>query len=136
MLEIVIIRRILLRVVFYLSQNVVTWSSQQRIVTLSLCKAKYITLIAATCQSIWLTRLIEELIKVELKLVKILVDNKSAIKLSKNLAFHNRLKHIEVRHHYVQACVEKKIILEHVASKEQRIDILTKAFGRVKSGKL
>jgi hypothetical protein len=32
----------------------------------------------------------------------ILADNQSAIKLSKNLQYHNRTKHIDVRYHFVR----------------------------------
>ena len=36
-------------------------------------------------------------------------------------------------YHHICMCVEKSLIkLEHVASEEQRADILTKALGRVK----
>ena len=42
---------------------------------LSTCEAEYIAVSSATCQSLWISRLIKELMLVEENLVKILVDN-------------------------------------------------------------
>jgi len=65
--------------------------------------------------------------------VKLLVDNKSAITLSKNPVHHERIKHIDTRYHYVRECVERgQIDIEHVSTTEQLADILTKALGRVR----
>lgn len=109
----------------------------RRIVLLSSCEVEYIILATITCQGIWLVYLIEELVKVQLKSMKILVDNLSSIELARTPIFHNRSKPIDVKYHYVKVCVEeKKIILEHVASDKQSLDILTKLLRRVKFGKL
>ena len=65
--------------------------------------------------------------------MKLLVDNKSAITLSKNPVHHERIKHIDTRYHYVRECVERgQIDIEHVSTTEQLLDILTKALGRVR----
>ena len=65
--------------------------------------------------------------------MKLLVDNKSAITLSKNPVHHERIKHIDTRYHYVRECVERgQIDIEHVSTTEQLADILTKALGRVR----
>ena len=68
----------------------VSWSSQKHsIVALSSCEAKYITATTASCQAIWMNRLIGELMNNgELK-VMLMVDNQSAITLSKNPVHHN-----------------------------------------------
>ena len=42
--------------------------------------------------------------------VKLLVDNQSAITLSKNPVHHNRTKHIDTRYHFIRQCVEDKKI--------------------------
>ena len=65
--------------------------------------------------------------------MKLLVDNKSAIALSKNPVHHERSKHIDTRYHYVRECVERgQIDIEHVSTTEQLADILTKALGCVR----
>jgi hypothetical protein len=65
--------------------------------------------------------------------VKLLVDNKSTIVLSKNPLHHDRSKHIDMRYHFVHDCVERgEVDIDHVSTNDQLADILTKALGRVK----
>ena len=112
----------------------VSWSSQkQSIVALSSCEAEYIAATSATCQAIWMNRLIGELMSNEMTKVKLLVDNQSAITLSKNPVHHNRTKHIDTRYHFVRQCVEdKKIEIAFIWTEDQLADIFTKALGRQK----
>jgi hypothetical protein len=57
----------------------------------------------------------------------IYVDNKSAIKLSKNPVQHGRSKHIDTRFHFLRDHVKQKTIeLEYYDTKEQVADIFTK----------
>jgi hypothetical protein len=54
-------------------------------------------------------------------------DNKSCIKLTKNLVFHNRSKHIDMRYHYIPDLVQRKTVrLQYIAMSEKVADILTK----------
>jgi hypothetical protein len=65
--------------------------------------------------------------------VNLLVDNKSAIALSKNPVHHERSKHIDTKYHFVRDCVEDgSIDINHVSTKDQLADILTKALGKVR----
>ena len=67
------------------------------------------------------------------KKVVIWVDNRSTIALTKNHVFHRRSKHIHTRFHFIRECVEDGLVdVKHVARKEQKADILTKALGRIK----
>jgi hypothetical protein len=57
----------------------------------------------------------------------------SAIALSENPVYHERTKHIDVKHHFIRECVEDgKVEVDHVSTYGQLADILTKALGRVK----
>jgi hypothetical protein len=57
----------------------------------------------------------------------IYVDNKSAIKLSKNPVQHGRSKHIDTRFHFLRDHVKQKTIkLEYCNTKKQVADIFTK----------
>ena len=86
--------------IFFFGGMAVSWSSQkQSIVALSSCEAEYIAATTASCQAIWMNRLIEELIKNEQLKAKVTVDNQSAITLSKNPVHHSRTKHIDTRYH-------------------------------------
>ena len=74
---------------------------------------------------------------VEIETVKIMVDNQSTIMLSKTSAHHNRTKHIDTQYHFIRDCVEDgRVIIEHLKTKDQLANILTKALGRVKFGGL
>lgn len=59
--------------------------------------------------------------------IKLLVDNKSAINLAKNLVSHGRTKHIETRFHYIREQVNKgRLAMRYCSTKDQIADILTK----------
>ena len=120
--------------IFFLGGMAVSWSSQkQSIVALSSCEAEYIAATSATCQAVWLSRLLGELMSNEAMKAKLLVDNQSAITLSKNPVHHSRTKHIDTRYHFVRQCVEdKKIEIDFVRSEDQLADIFTKALGKAK----
>ena len=120
--------------IFFLGGMVVSWSSQkQSIVALSSCEAEYIAATSATCQAVWMSRLLGELMTNEAMKAKLLVDNQSAITLTKNPVHHNRTKHIDTRYHFVRQCVEeKKNKIEFVRSEDQLVDIFTKALGKTK----
>lgn len=64
---------------------------------------------------------------------EIMVDNMSAIALTKNPVFHDRSKHIDVRYHYIRECIERgRIVIDYIETKMQLADVLTKALGRVR----
>jgi hypothetical protein len=70
------------------------------------------------------------MIGIESRAPELLVDNQSAIALSKNPVLHERSKHIDVRYHYLCECVDEgRIIIDYTATEEQLVDILTKALG-------
>jgi hypothetical protein len=57
----------------------------------------------------------------------IFVGNKSTIQLSNNHVFQDRSNHIEVCFHFINQSMEQgKIRIEHIMTKDQRVDILTK----------
>jgi hypothetical protein len=119
-------------VLFFLGKSVITWQSQkQKVVALSSCEAEYIAAATASCQGVWLSRLLAEPRGKNADTITLKIDNQSAIQLSKNLVFHDRSKHIDVKYHYIRECVEEgRVDVEPVDTKFQLADILTKALGR------
>ena len=106
-------------------------------VALSSCEAEYIAAATATCQGVWLARLLADLLDVEVGAPVLRVDNKSAISLIKNPVHHDRTKHIDVKYHYVRECAERGLIdIQFIGTAEQLGDILTKALGRLKHDEL
>ena len=87
----------------------------------------------AATQALWLSRLFAELLGREVEVVELRVDNKSALALAKNHVFHDRSKHIRIKHHFIRDCVEEgSIKTEFIPTADQLADILTKALGKTK----
>ena len=122
------------RHIFFFGGMAISWSSQKHsIVALSSCEAEYIAATTATYQVVWMNRLIGELTNNEESTVKLMVDNQSAITLSKNPVHHNRTKHIDTRYHLIRECVEgKKIKIVFIWREDQLADMFTKALGILK----
>jgi hypothetical protein len=89
-------------VLYFLGNNVVSWQSQkQRVVALSSCEAEYIATTTASCQGMWLGRLLTEIRGGEIDSITLKIDNLSAIQLSRNP------NHINTRHYYIWHCVDE-----------------------------
>lgn len=73
----------------------------QLISALSTTKAKYMALMEASKEAIWLKRLAKEF-GIAQNLVVIQSDSQSAIYLVKNQVFHERSKHIDVQYHRIR----------------------------------
>jgi hypothetical protein len=121
-------------VAFFLSNNIITWSSQkQKAVALSSCEAEYIAASAAACQGVWLSRLLGELTGRAPARFSLLIDNKSAIALCNNPVLHDRSKHIDTKYHYIRERVEAgNLEVDYIRTERQLADILTKSLGRVR----
>ncbi|GKA52619.1 hypothetical protein Tco_0745934, partial [Tanacetum coccineum] len=65
----------------------------------------------------------------ESEYVVIFIDNESTICIVKNLVFHSKTKHIEIRHHFIRDSNEKKLIqMIKIHTDQNIVDLLTKAF--------
>ena len=76
-------------------------------VALSTAEAEYIVACSASCEAIWLRKLMSGLFNLELDTTVILCDNQSCIKMTKNPVFHDKSKHIEIRYFYIQDMMQK-----------------------------
>ena len=101
---------------------------------ISSCEAECVAAAAATCQGVWLSRLLGEMQGREPTRFRLLVDNKSEIALAKNPLHHDRSsKHIDVKFHFVRESMEAgQVEVAHVGTHDQAADVLTKALGRVR----
>ncbi|KAL2607649.1 hypothetical protein R1flu_026222 [Riccia fluitans] len=119
---------------FLLSVVAISWSStKQKSVALSTTKSEYMALSKAAAEAIWLRSLVKEL-EPELCTGAIILfcDNTSAISLSKTGKFHDRSKHIDIRHKFVnQQVADGHIKLLQCRSTDQIADILTKPLAKV-----
>ena len=120
--------------VFNLGSGVITWSSKkQATVALSTSEAEYVAATSATCQAIWLRRVLAELQQEQEGPTEIFCDNKATISMTRNPTFHSRTKHIELRHHFIRDLVaNEEIVLKYCSTNEQLADILTKTLSKEK----
>jgi hypothetical protein len=114
---------------FGLGSTVVSWfSRKQKSVALSSAEAEYMAASQANCEALWLHKMLIGLFGVQLRPTVIYCDNQSCIKLSENLVFHDRSKHIETRYHFIRDYVQRGAMeLQYISTEEQVADILTKA---------
>jgi hypothetical protein len=112
----------------------VSWQSiKQKVVALSNYEAKYIATITAATQALWLSRLLGELLGRKVEVVELKVDSKSALALAKNPVFHDRIKNIRTKYHFIRECLEEgSIKANYIATTDQLADILTKSLGKAK----
>nr|GEW07486.1 hypothetical protein [Tanacetum cinerariifolium] len=60
---------------------------------------------------------------------KIFIDKESTICIVKNLVYHSKTKHVEIRHHFIRDSYEKKLTqVLKIHTDDNATDLLTKAF--------
>lgn len=113
--------------VFKIFGSPVSWCTRkQPSVALSSTEAEYMALSMATAEACWLKQLITDFF-INVEYVLIYEDNQSSIKVAKNPVLHKRMKHIDIKHHFIrEKIVEGLIKLSYVETSEQVADLLTK----------
>jgi hypothetical protein len=120
--------------IFSIGSTIVSWyNRKQRSVALSSAEAEYMAASQATCEAIWMRKILVGLFGSHLDPTMIYCDNQSCIKLSINPVFHDISKHIDIRYHHLRDCVQRKILLlQYIPTEDQDAEILTKALARSK----
>ena len=117
--------------VFMFAGGAVEWSSKLLpTVATSTMEAEYMSASAAVKTALWTRKLMATMHGDEESLqgVKLYCDNQAALALMKNPVHHQRAKHIDVCHHFIQERVARgELIVEYTPTKEMPADILTKA---------
>lgn len=114
--------------------NTVHWSSKkQSTVALSSTEAEYISLCYESSEVLWFCKLLKSLnVNFEYPIV-INCDNMSCVNLINNFRDNKRVKHIDVKYHFIFNLVRNHVIrLNHVFSNVQEADGLTKALETIK----
>ncbi|RVW83084.1 Retrovirus-related Pol polyprotein from transposon TNT 1-94 [Vitis vinifera] len=117
---------------FSLGSGAVCWSSKKQAVTaLSSSEAEYTAATSSACQAVWLRRILVDINQEHEEPTVIYCDNKAAIAMTKNPAYHGRTKHVDIRVHFIRdLVVEGKVVLQYCNTNEQVADVLTKALSR------
>ncbi|GJW84808.1 hypothetical protein Tco_0157953 [Tanacetum coccineum] len=113
----------------FLGKRLISWQcKKQTIVANSTTEAEYVA--AANCcgQVLWIQNQMLDY-GFNFMNTKIFIDNESTICIVKNLMFYSKTKHIEIRHHFIRDCYEKKLIqVIKIHTYHNVADLLTKAF--------
>ena len=118
--------------VFTMAGGPVTWSSKrQATVALSTVEAEYVAMSRCAQQMAWMKTWLDE-VQIEHEVPGVIMgDNRGAIALAKNTKDHGKVKHIDIRHHYLRELVKSgTIIFEQVASTDNLADLFTKPLSR------
>ena len=116
-----------------LADGVFCWNSRaQKSITLSSTEAEYMSLCDTSRQLVWIRSLFTEL-GINLQPIPLCGDNQGSIFLSSNPVQEKRIKHIDLRHHYIREVIcEKKVELLFIEGAENPADLFTKNLGRIK----
>ena len=120
-------RRSLSGYIFTLCNSAISWKATlQSIVALSTTEAEYISAIEGVKEAIWLRGLVNELGLTQ-KVLTVFCDSQSAIHLTKNNRYHDKTKHINIKHHFIRdVVVVGEIMVEKIHTSENPADMLTK----------
>ena len=77
---------------------------------LSTSEAEYVVACSASCEVVWMRKLLSNLFDLQMDATCIHCDNLSCMKLSKNPVFHDKSKHIEIKYHYIQDMVQRAAV--------------------------
>ncbi|KAI0516179.1 hypothetical protein KFK09_008851 [Dendrobium nobile] len=112
----------------YLGSTLVSWTvKKQTTVARSSTESEYRALAAATADTIWLKRLLNDFSKQHSQPIELFCDNTSAIALAHNPVYHACTKHIEIDHQFVRDHIQNQVIrLTPIGTLHQIADIFTK----------
>eukprot|EP00253_Pinus_taeda_P024383 PITA_24383 len=110
------------------------WScKKQATVATSSAEEEYILAWEATCETVWLRRILQDLGISQAEATSLFIDSQPTIKLAKNPVFHSKTKHVDTKYHHIRSLIAKDVLKPvYCPSKDQISDIFTKPLGRKK----
>jgi hypothetical protein len=125
-------RRSVTGYIFLYGGSAICWNSKkQPTVALSTSEAEYMAAAAAAQQAIWIKNLLEELGIVFKQPCTLREDNQTCILMAKNPEHVTRMKHIDIRHHFLREKIESgEIKIEYEPTGSMIADMLTKGLPR------
>ena len=93
---------------FSLGSGMISWfNRKQSCVALSTTEEEYVVAFSASYEEVWMCNLLSDLFDLQLDVTCIFYDNKSCVKMTKNPVFHDKLKHIDIKFHYIRDMVQR-----------------------------
>nr|GEW91807.1 hypothetical protein [Tanacetum cinerariifolium] len=113
----------------FLRRRLISWQcKKQTIVATSITEAEYIAAASGCGQVLWIQNQLLDY-GYNFMNTKIYIANNSAICIVKNPVYQCKTKHIEIKHHFIRDCFEKKLIsVDHIHTDDNVADLLTKPF--------
>ena len=97
--------------------------AQDSAIALSTTQAEYVAATVSACQAVWLRRILSDLGEEQEAPKEIYCDSMSAVMLARNLVLNNRMKHIEIKHHYIRELLEKGEVTLESCTTEEKLQI-------------
>jgi hypothetical protein len=113
---------------FSLGSGVVSWSARkQKTVAVSSCEAEYVAAFNAAKENSWLRTLLQNIGHPHSGPTTIHCDNNAAICLSEDPLLHDRVKHIDIKFHFLRERFHSgELKLKYIPTKDNIADIFTK----------
>ena len=91
---------------FSMGSGVISWFiRKQSCMALNTVEADYVTACSASCEGVWLRKLLSDLFDLQLDATCIYCNNQSCMKFVENPVFNDKSKHIKIKYHYIRYMV-------------------------------
>ncbi|GJR51871.1 putative ribonuclease H-like domain-containing protein [Tanacetum coccineum] len=112
----------------FLGFRLISWQCKKTVVANSTTEAEYVAASSCCGQVLWIQNQLLDY-GYNFMHTKIYIDYESTICIVKNPVFHSKIKHIEIRHHFIRDSNEKKLIqMIKIHTDKNVANLLTKAF--------
>jgi len=86
----------------------ISWMSVKKTsIVVNIAKIEYITVSLVSCEAMWFQKLLAILFHQLMESIMIYYDNQSCVKLTTNPYFHDMLKRIQIKYHFICEMVQK-----------------------------
>ena len=115
--------------IFFVVEESISWNfKRQDYIVMFNCESEYYALAKVEKKVVWLRELLLELSQIDDASALIWMNNLNVKVLSENFEFHRRIKHIDVRYHWVREKVANGLLqLEYISIVQMAADGLTKS---------
>jgi hypothetical protein len=115
-----------------LGDSVLSWSSKQQVViALSSCEAEYLSTTHCAKDVLWFRNLFQELGFQQTLATILYCDNQGTVICTHDPHGHTKMKHIDIRAHFIRDCVNKKLIdVIYLPNHSNVADLLTKPLAK------
>ena len=112
-----------------LGSGAISWAARkQKTVAASSCEAEYIAAFEAAKECIWIRTLLIAIDRPPETPTTILCDNTASINLSEDPLLHSRVKHVDIKFHFLRERVQsQELKVSYINTKDNIADLFTKA---------